>query len=247
MAISFVDANYTESSFDVTVPAGIVENDFLVALSVHDGTSLAGPAGWTEQIEFPWGGELGGPDDVFRFYMHYKLANASEGSSFTFTQTAGEETMCWVGAYTGTHETSPLSSNTFGYFESNLASLLPATVHYDNSWAIWCLGLGDNPESRGFVETIADAVSGASVRVNEVYTTSDMQVGDKSLGTGVSQTPTGSVGLTLPSSSKGISVTIVIRPAEAGGGGGGGGGAAYTRRIDGGLCDSSLVGTGLAK
>ena len=99
---SEAQANGTDT-LSPSKPSGVVEGDLLLATLVNDngGTSFTLPSGWTE-IEYQTGSMTSG--------MYYKVAGASEPSSYTFTAADSDDFMIQVAAFY-----SPWGVNTNGW------------------------------------------------------------------------------------------------------------------------------------
>ncbi len=94
----------------VTAPAGISSGDLLIAAVATDGgtsTTIAAPAGWTLLDR--------GSDSLNRVTLGvwWKLAGASEPSSYTFTWTGYERAYGWVMRFTGHDPADPINDHQF--------------------------------------------------------------------------------------------------------------------------------------
>lgn len=98
----------------VTKPTSTAEGNLLVAAVSVDGdvrTSLVAPTGWTAIHLGPIGPTNGLAAQTFGVY--WKLANAGEASSYTFTWTGSKQAYAWVMRFTGHDTTSPIHTSAY--------------------------------------------------------------------------------------------------------------------------------------
>lgn len=101
-------------------PTGVVSGDVLVAIvTTNDDTSLGGPSGWTKQIDQVAG--VAGTDH-FEVTIWTKVAGGSEGSTYTWTKSAGATAspmVITITAWIGVDNTTPVLSTAVLGFNTN--------------------------------------------------------------------------------------------------------------------------------
>jgi hypothetical protein len=104
----------------IAKPTGTVENDLMIAMTCNTGGTYTGPAGWTEVFDSTSRG------------VFYKVAGASEGSSYTFTNSSSQLQDGFILTFRGaTYDTVGAISS------SSNPSIAPAiTVGANNSYVI---------------------------------------------------------------------------------------------------------------
>lgn len=95
---SFATANGTGTSVTLTKPAGVTAGDLLLAAFLKAGSITAAPAGWTLA--------LAGTD----FRVYYRVADGTEGASFTWTQSVSGSWRGGISRYSGVSNASPIDA-----------------------------------------------------------------------------------------------------------------------------------------
>lgn len=88
------------TSFSINKPASTALNDLLI-MQIYSGVTINAPSGWTALIS-PFGDGSGSSGGIF-----YKLATASEPSSYTITLTSSSEACGAIHRVTGQDATTP--------------------------------------------------------------------------------------------------------------------------------------------
>jgi hypothetical protein len=104
-------------------PTGVVSGDLMIAfLALNDDTSLGGPSGWTKQLDVV----AGTPTvDHFECSLWYKVAGGSEGTTYSWTKSAGATASPMtvsISAWTGVNT----NASPFGGTSSNFSNASPA-------------------------------------------------------------------------------------------------------------------------
>ena len=112
---SFAEAkvSYDNTSIAISKPSGTTIGDLLIAAVATDGdssSSLSAPGGggWTliNRDDYDYDVTLG---------VWWKIAGASEPSSYTFTWSGSQQAYGWIMRFTGYHSTSPINTSaTYG-------------------------------------------------------------------------------------------------------------------------------------
>ena len=101
------------NNITVNLPAGTAQDDLLVAAVATDGnqsTSLSAPAGWNVIV-------VAQRSSRVTLGVWWKIASASESSSYNFNWTNNEDAYGWIMRFTGHDPGNPIQSN-----GSNLAT-----------------------------------------------------------------------------------------------------------------------------
>lgn len=95
-------ANTTSDQTSITVnkPTGVEEGHLLLAAITTNDANCTPPAGWTE---------FNDAGTTIRTQMFWKLADGSEGADFTFSFSGGRPICGTITAWSGVHQTTPIS------------------------------------------------------------------------------------------------------------------------------------------
>jgi hypothetical protein len=99
-------------NIQVAKPSGTVEGSLLVAAVSVDGdvrTTMPTPSGWTLVSLGPTGVSAGMAQQTFAVY--WKLATASEPTTYPFTWTASKHAYAWIMRISGHNATSPIHTS----------------------------------------------------------------------------------------------------------------------------------------
>jgi hypothetical protein len=193
------------SSLTISKPAGTVAGDLLVAAVATDGnntSSLAPPAGWNVVHVADQGGKV-------TFGVWWKIAGASESTSYTFSWSNSEQAYGWIMRFTGFDPSSPVNV-TSNDAAASATPLSPSVVTTVANALI--LRLGGFDEER---VTVGDPGLSGHTAINM-----DSSNGGKNSASGGSayaqQAVAGDSGassFTLTKSQEYVTVTIAITPA----------------------------------
>ena len=135
MAIAFRASSEADNGGAVTTlvidkPTGVVEGDLMLACvrASTDVNMSSAPSGWTLYSGFPYK-----PSSFNSTWMYYKVAGASEPSTYTWTIDSGTRTVGNISAY------QDAEFDTFAGAEDNSDDTPPAptvSVGTANSWAV---------------------------------------------------------------------------------------------------------------
>ncbi|MBK8188816.1 MAG: hypothetical protein IPK79_00015 [Vampirovibrionales bacterium] len=101
-------ANSYTNSLSVTRPTGVVENDVLVAVVTWWANTLTPPSGWTQiGTTQSWSH----PDGTVYARAYYRVAGASEPSSYAWGLSATNDIACTIVAYSNVDTTDPISAS----------------------------------------------------------------------------------------------------------------------------------------
>lgn len=113
-----------KTSLVLTKPTGVVEGDVLIALWTANGVSVTPPTGFNLVVS-----QIAGTSTVTT-KLYYKVAGASEPSTYTFTCTAGP-VLCSMVAFSGVDNANPIDASsgfaTSGTTTSTEARTTPTT------------------------------------------------------------------------------------------------------------------------
>ncbi len=130
-------------SLDVPIPTGTVEDDLLLAVFTHDSTSgtLSSPSGWTDLIPST---STGGST----LLISYKIATASESSSYTFSSTDTDQLAVGIARFSGVDTSNPIDcqSNT-NTGNSNAPQALACTTTISDTLVVRMMGADDDDYS----------------------------------------------------------------------------------------------------
>ncbi len=204
----FTETQVGSNAFAITIgkPAGTVAGDLLIAAVVTDdnnSSSLAAPAGWNLVHVADSSGQV-------TFGVWWKLAGASEGSSYTFTWSQkGKKTYGWIMRFTGHDPVTPINTtaNTSG---SSAAPPSPSVTTTVNNTLILRLGGFDNGNI-----TVGDPGLSGHTAINMNYSNTGAK--PASGGSGYVLQPaagiSGSSSFALTGNDDYVTVTLAIAPA----------------------------------
>jgi hypothetical protein len=99
--------SYT-NSLSVTRPTGVVENDVLIAIVTWWANTLTPPSGWTQiGTTQSWSH----PDGTLYARAYYRVAGASEPSSYAWGLSATNDIACTIVAYSNVDTTDPIAAS----------------------------------------------------------------------------------------------------------------------------------------
>ncbi len=193
------------TSITIAVPPGYAAGDLLIAAVATDGnqaSSLSPPAGWNEIV-------VASGSSSTTLGVWWKLATASESSSYDFTWAGSEKAYGWIMRFTGHDPASPIHATATGEGSSN-SPIAPAVTTTVDGCLILRIGGFDDDDI-----TIGDAGMTGHTTIT---------AGESNNGTGsssgaaafVMQTTAGNTGtanFTLGGSEEYRTVTISIAPA----------------------------------
>jgi len=101
-----VDKSTSGTSLSITKPSGVVSGDLLLMLcsndSVSDSDQFNAVSGWTKHFE------IGSSTSDTHMALYSRVADGTEGSSFTVTMAVSEYALSWCIRLDGTHPTAPI-------------------------------------------------------------------------------------------------------------------------------------------
>lgn len=163
----------TSTSISVNKPAGVVQNDVMIAVIAKEGNTAnaTAPAGWTLIAGTNLGGGTNRNGTVF-----YKVAGAAEGASYSFTLGSGtNHVAATIVAYSGVDvsgptpfDVAPASSLNLGGSGATTATALSLTTVTNSAGIVMCtMAAGSNPSwsawtttSPGALTEVADIAEG---------------------------------------------------------------------------------------
>jgi hypothetical protein len=115
------------TSLAVTKPTGTIGGNLLIACVSLDGnaySSLTAPSGWTLIQKGPQGVS----PIAQTFGVWYKIATASEPSTYTFTWTPTEQAYAWIMRFSGHDATNPINASTAQSGSATSTAISPAVT-----------------------------------------------------------------------------------------------------------------------
>lgn len=203
---SFAEAKATTgTSLNVPKPSGTATGDLLIAaLAVDGNTSTSFTAtGWTLLSRVNGNTKVG-------VGVWYKLAGASEPSTYSLQWTTNHEAYGWIMRFSGVNQSTPISGFITNANKSDTPNCAATSTPVDNTMVVRILGLDnnkiniDNPGVAGHTAITADrsSTNGAAASGAAAY----RRVPAK--GT------TGTAEFTTTSSEEYVTFSVVIAPAE---------------------------------
>jgi len=127
-------------SLDVPMPTGTVEGDLLLAVFTHDSSSgtLESPSDWTDLIPSTSTG-------ASTLLISYKIATASEPSSYTFSSSDSDQLAVGIARFSGIDTNNPIdcqSSTNTG--NSNAPQALACTTTISDTLVVRMMGADDD-------------------------------------------------------------------------------------------------------
>jgi len=138
----FTEAKLTSNgtSLDIDVPPGYAADDLLIAVVAPDGDeSLAAPAGWTLV-------DAGTGDARVTLGVWWKLAAASEPSTYNFSWGGSERAYGWIMRFTGHDTASPINGFATASGSSSNAPPSPAVTTTEDNCMILRIGGFDDDD-----------------------------------------------------------------------------------------------------
>jgi len=140
----FTEAAASGTSLVINKPPGTAAGDLLVAAVATDGNTTASlaAAGWTVINVTDQGGAV-------TFGVWWKLAGASESSTYTFTWSGSEQAYGWIMRFTGHDPASPVDANSNDAGSGSAASSPSVTTTVDNALILRLGGFDDDDITAG--------------------------------------------------------------------------------------------------
>jgi hypothetical protein len=125
-------------AWSITAPAGIADDDLLLAFVGAIGTSVtfSGLSGWTLLAAETSNANM-------NLSCYYKVAS-SESGPYSVTPSIGAKGAAWIGAYTGVDTSTPIDAHANGLVLSSTTAPPAATLVTSGSWLATC-GFGRHP------------------------------------------------------------------------------------------------------
>lgn len=204
--------NFTEAKDDGSIivldkPAGVVENDLMIAaISMEyrgDDHSFLVPTGWTILEELNFG------NDVF-FGVYYKVAGASEPATYTFTDTVdGEDAYSFIVRISGNDRTTPINvSSGFATGNTNTPTCSSVTTTLDDCLVLRMFGAEKD-------DITEDGGEPAGTTVITVDENTDVSAGAAYESQAVAGA-TGAAAFALTDSNDWVAITIAVSSAYPG-------------------------------
>ena len=140
----FTEAADNGTSLAINKPTGTVAGDLLVAAVATDGNTTASlaAAGWTVVNVADQGGAV-------TFGVWWKLAGASESSTYTFTWSGSEHAYGWIMRFTGHDPASPVHANSNDAGSGTAPASPSVTTTVDNALILRLGGFDDDDITAG--------------------------------------------------------------------------------------------------
>ena len=164
MAITFVATSSgnldNTTSVAVAKPTGTAEFDIIIAMMSIDGTSkTALPSGFTTIQDTDTAGSHGN-------IIGYKIAGASEPSTYTFAPASGSErAWCCLDTYRGVDNTTPIDGSNSAIGSGTTVTMTSITPSVDNCAVLGFVGF-ENGRSGGTL--VNSTTTGMTIRNNNV-------------------------------------------------------------------------------
>src|SRR5688500_4770297 len=132
-------SNGGETTLLMTMPSGVVANDFLIAqVTVRGGTgvTITAPLGWTPLRRDDNGTALAQA-------IYYRTAGSSEPASYTWTFEAGHRASGGIIAYTGVDNNDPIEAVGAGGGNSALVTAPSVTTGENNAMIVGFFGIAN--------------------------------------------------------------------------------------------------------
>jgi len=141
---AFTEAADNGTSLAINKPTGTVVGDLLVAAVATDGNTTASlaAAGWTVVNVADQGGAV-------TFGVWWKLAGASESSTYSFTWSGSEQAYGWIMRFTGHDPASPVDANSNDAGSGAAATSPSVTTTVDNALILRLGGFDDDDITAG--------------------------------------------------------------------------------------------------
>ena len=170
----------TGTSAQVNKPTGTAEDDFMIALLVStigsdtDGSTMfSAPSGWTSEHNYTQTAPSGQ-----HVYIYWKVAGASEPSSYTWTWTSSCGWVAQISTFRGVDTTSPIHVEGTVNQETSASPMSPSvTTTVDNSM-IWLYDMSDGsavpagggaPSGTTWVDQTEVATPGNGLGISTAY------------------------------------------------------------------------------
>ena len=169
----------TTSTLTINKPTGTVENDVMIAcLVINPETINSVPDGWTLLYNSIINGTI-----AERQYTYWKLAGASEGSSYSWGTTGNTSGRGAIISYDGCDTTTPIGNTTDnGASNSRTPVGLSINIQRTNGVALWvCAESYTNAidQPSGYTERV-ESLGAISIEISEEDYASTGATGDKS-------------------------------------------------------------------
>lgn len=208
-------ANSTGTSVSVTMPAGVVQNDVMIAVIAKQGNTAdaAAPSGWT-LID---GADLAGTTDR-NGTVFYKVAGAGEAGPYSFTLGAGTtHAGAVIVAFAGVNPSTPfdVAPGTIQVNASSTTVTAAAITNVNANAAIVMCGMlaGSNRNYSGWTTTSPGALT--EIAENGTGNTSDGARAGAAWALKATVSSTGNGTATLSGSERNGGILLALRPAPA--------------------------------
>ena len=206
---SFAEGKCEEAtSVVVNKPSGVVEGDLMIAFCSTDGyteTHTAPSASWNKIIKDV---ENGGST----FSIWYKIAGASEGASYTFSNDSNEEFYAWIIRITGHSTTSPIHKISFQNVGTDSTISCPDLItDHDDCLIIRAISADD-----GDINIDSGWSAGTNITVDKSSTSSGECVGGACHANKATAGAVGAVTLSMTAAEQNTGITIAIRSSSSG-------------------------------
>ena len=144
--INYAEASATTgTSAQVNKPAGTAEDDFMIALLVstigsdaNGSTMSSAPAGWTNEYDYIQTAISGQ-----HVYIYWKVAGASEPSSYTWSWTDSCGWVAQITTFSGVDTGSPIHVEGTVNQESSNSPMSPSVTTTEDNCMIWLYDMSD--------------------------------------------------------------------------------------------------------
>ncbi|MBU1044156.1 MAG: DUF2341 domain-containing protein [Candidatus Omnitrophica bacterium] len=191
-------------TINVTKPSGTVQGDLLIASYVSDDIyTLTAPSGWT----LIQGGYSNPVDNTPSFGVWYKIADASEPTSYTFSSGGNDDQYVAILRYQGHDPAAPINNSAIAYSTGSNAPTAPSiNTTREECVILRVFGADDD-------DTPYNVPAGYSERYNGKSTASNSSCG----GAGADTTQalpgaTGTAAFSMNAIEEWMAVTIAIAP-----------------------------------
>ncbi len=170
----------TETSAQVNKPTGTAQDDFMIALLVStiasdtDGSTMSSaPSGWTNEHDYIQSATSGQ-----HVYIYWKVAGASEPSSYTWTWTSSCGWVAQITTFRGVNTTSPIHVEGTVNQESSSSPMSPSVTTTVDNCMIWLYDMCDDddvpasggaPSGTTWIDQTEIAIPGDGIGISTAY------------------------------------------------------------------------------
>jgi hypothetical protein len=179
--------NVTLTNLTVAKPSGVAQGDFMLAnIAINDGSmpSVTAPSGWTQILRTDY-------DTNISIVSFWKVAGASEPSSYTWQLSPQTRAEGGITRYTGVDTTNPIdaAAGNFGHGNTATTSAITTTGANEEVVALYAAHVGGNNHdgayfstSTGMTEKYDDSftTAGPSIAADDAVQVSAGTTGSKS-------------------------------------------------------------------